>query len=858
MVFKSLDARDSCSRLGRTYRNKTLSFASDELLTSRAVHDSYGFLHYPFKYSWTAFNYAEITNSYVAVFFFFFSFFFLFSKRVEVGHFYAFIMVFQLLTSCPLPPPSRTCTEVINHSIEEDPYTNTNGVTITPEANTWYYNPCFPFLSLPTQVLSLEPAWSTCVHGFGAFYDPPRVLTSVSDLLAPVQASTTTMASSHEDSVHTGGATAGQAITIPPIATPTIAPPLVLSPTTPPTDPIQSPDLRPENKPLNSQPGPIPNVAQGPQVTHSIPKNSLTKSFPQPLPTVVDPKSPPHPSEGTSSTKKNQSNDDGTQAPRPVAPLIYISGEKVVEGAAPTTIGGKVVVYSSGTVNVGDKFQLVPTAIPQAHPGTTFDVEGLLLQVKAPSPPEKPYEDGTKASGPVAPLIYVSGVRVVEGATPTTIGGKVVVYSSGSLHVGDQIQPIPTAIPQSYRGTSINFKGLHVEIKAPSSPPSTPPKKTNTQTPIITSGPIPNIVAQQNYHIVLNGQTIIAGGPAQTISGTRISLASSGTAIIEGKHTSPVPNRSNLPPNAAPTITLSIGSSTYTLPLSTNFIISAASNSQLVALAAAPSPTPFIVLQGQTLLAGGDAKLISGTLVSLLPSATALLVAGKTVIPISKSAPDAPAVVVFALTLGSSKYTATLSSTVPFIASNSGIVAQTLFPGSVVTVGGRLISLDDDASHSGGGRSREGLGAVILGEFHGDNNPDPAHEGTSSSFARVILFGSQKQTITPTPVLVGGRTVYIYPSAADLVMSGVGGGGGGGGSTIITTNTSTGSGGSPFPPRTTVTGGGNTSSNTSSVGSFFTGSTSSLRLSTCCGGWVCWERITRMILAISLSVIIAY
>lgn len=754
--------------------------------------------------------------------------------------------------------PPRSCTEVIDHSIEENHYTNTKGVTITPEANTWYYNPCFPFLSLPTQILSLEPTWSTCVHGLGAFYDPPRVLHSVSDLLAPVQASTTTMGSSHEDPVHTGGATAGQAITIPPRATPTIAPPLVPSPTTPPADPIKPPNLRLEDKPPNSQPDPIPNVAQDPQVPHSIPKNSLTKSIPQPLPTVTDPKSPPDPSEGTLSTENNQSDDDGTQAPRPVAPLIYVSGEKVAEGATPTTIGGKVVVYTSGTVHVGDKIQLIPTAIPQAHPGTTFDVEGLLVEVKAPLPPEKPDQDGTKAPSPVAPLIYASGERVAEGATPTTIGGKVVVYSSGSLHVGDEIQPVPTASLQTYPGTSIDVNGLHVEIKAPSaSPPSTPlPNNANPQTPIITSGPLPNIVAQQNYHIVLNGQTIIAGGPAQTISGTRISLASSGTAIIVGKHTSPIPNRSNLPPNAAPTITLSLGSSTYSIPLSTNLIISAAINSQLAALAAAPSPTPFIVLQGQTLLAGGDAKLISGALVSLLPSATALLVAGKTVIPISKSAPDAPAVVV-ALTLGSSKYTATLSFTDPFIASNSGIVAQTLFPGSVVTVGGRPISFDDDASHSGGGRLQGGLGAVILGEFHGNDNPDPAHDSTSTPVARVILFGSQKQTITPTPVLVGGRTVYIYPSGAVLVMSVVGGGGGGT-STIITTNTGTGSGGSPFPPRTTVTGGGNTLSNTSGVESFFTGSTSSLRLSTCCGGWGYWERITWMILAISLSVIIAY
>ena len=227
------------------------------------------------------------------------------------------------------------------------------------------------------------------------------------------------MGSSHEDPAQTGGATAGQAITIPPMATPTIAPPLVPSPTTSPADPINSPDLRLEDKLPNSQPSPILNVAQNP----------------------VDPKSRPDPSEGTLSTENNQSDDDGTQASRPVAPLIYLSGEKVAEGARPTTIGGKVVVYTSGFVYVDDKIQLVPTTIPQAHPGTTFDVDGLHVEIKAPSLPEKPDDDdddddddGTQAPSPVAPLIYISGERVTEGATPTTIGGKAVIYSSGSIY----------------------------------------------------------------------------------------------------------------------------------------------------------------------------------------------------------------------------------------------------------------------------------------------------------------------------------------------------------------------------------------------------------------------------------------
>lgn len=68
MVLKSLGAYDACSQVGRVYQSQTFSFASAELSTSRGVHDVNGILYYPFEYSWTAFNYAEITNSYVAVF----------------------------------------------------------------------------------------------------------------------------------------------------------------------------------------------------------------------------------------------------------------------------------------------------------------------------------------------------------------------------------------------------------------------------------------------------------------------------------------------------------------------------------------------------------------------------------------------------------------------------------------------------------------------------------------------------------------------------------------------------------------------------------------------------------------------
>ncbi len=635
-------------------------------------------------------------------------------------------------------------------------------MTVTGDANTWFYNPCFPFLSLPTQVLGLDPAWSTCVHDYGAFYDPPKILKSADGLLAPVDASTTT---GSDGPVQTGGPTAGQLIQLPATVTATVA--YTVPNPTPPPDPKPV-----DPHPQNSQPQTPP------------PENSQTQA--------AQVQSPPH-----RNLQPQDHQPQYHQDPNPADPVLTSAQDP----QAPPTPKNSLT-------------KPIPEAPANLHPG--------VLQDPPDTNSNRINDAGTQPPTLVAPLIYISGEKVVEGAPPTTIAGKVIAYSSGSLYVGDKIEPVSMAIPQAYPDTSINVDGLSFEMKAP--PPPGRPDNTDHPTPIITSGPSV-IVAQQNYHIVVDSQTIVAGGPAQTISGTRISLAPSATAIIVGENTVQIPNASNPPLTAAaPAVTLTLGSSTYTTPLSLNLVIGA-SNSQFAA-----APKPFIVVEGQTLLAGGEAKTISGTRISLAPSATAIVVAG-TVIPITDSAPG----VAIVLPLGSSTYTATLSMD-QFV---SGI-AQTLFPGSVITLGGRPISLDS------GGRGRgEGLGAVILGGFN--NGPDGAHAG-STPVAGVIVVGGD--TITPSPILVDGRTVYVYPSGAVLMGSG---------GTVLYT----GSGPRPFPPGTS---GGAPVNNGSSIitgVNFFTGGTSSLRLTIAatpfCGWVYSWVKIIGMIPVATyyLSVILA-
>jgi hypothetical protein len=45
------------------------------------------------------------------------------------------------------------------------------------------YNPCRPWLSVPTEIYTLQPQYSSCVHNIKGLYDPPIYLTTSSGFL---------------------------------------------------------------------------------------------------------------------------------------------------------------------------------------------------------------------------------------------------------------------------------------------------------------------------------------------------------------------------------------------------------------------------------------------------------------------------------------------------------------------------------------------------------------------------------------------------------------------------------------------------------------------------------------------------
>ncbi|KAK4995182.1 hypothetical protein LTR60_007936, partial [Cryomyces antarcticus] len=165
--------------------------------------------------------------------------------------------------------------------------------------------------------------------------------------------------------------------------------------------------------------------------------------------------------------------------------------------------------------------------------------------------------------------------------------------------------------------------------------------------------------ANAGFSYVIGGQTLTPGGMI-TVSGTTISLAPSAANIVVNGVTQTLASPATV---TAPPV-LTIGGTTYTANTDTTYTIA-----------------------GQTLTPGGVVT-VSGTVISLTPSATAIVLNGVTsaLFPAGVVTTSAPL-----LTVGASTYTANAGTSFT-------IGGQTLTPGGVITVSGTVISLSPSAT----------------------------------------------------------------------------------------------------------------------------------------------------------------
>ena len=229
-------------------------------------------------------------------------------------------------------------------------------------------------------------------------------------------------------------------------------------------------------------------------------------------------------------------------------------------------------------------------------------------------------------------------------------------------------------------------------VTSAASPPPNP--SPNVPAPIFVPPPITiagsTILLDTLSNYVLGTQTLAPGGTLIVVAGTTISLAPLATALIIGSITAPLTPS----PAAATPRPITIGTQTITTNAQSQFLIA-----------------------GQTLAPGGPPITVSSTTISLAPSATALIVNGRTspLLPLPAAATTvvppsrAPALII----VGTRVITANAQS--QYLVSS-----QTLVPGGQpVTIDSTLVSLGRSATNVVVGSSIIGLGGVIISGLGG-------------------------------------------------------------------------------------------------------------------------------------------
>ena len=364
---------------------------------------------------------------------------------------------------------------------------------------------------------------------------------------------------------------------------------------------------------------------------------------------------------------------------------FVVGSQTIVPGAAPVTINEIPVSIAapSSFVVVGGNTQKLDPLRPAGAPAV-LTIGGEPVTADSSSH----FVIGSQTLAP-------GGVITVSG-TPISIGS-----SSGFAVIGSNTQAIAGA-------------------PAPTAPPAV----------LTFNGQ--SVTANSNSQFVVGAQTLTPGGPAIIVSGTRLSVGPSGSVAVVGFSTQTLITPSpGVIPFAGASITENsasqfiIGGQTLTpggvitvsgtpisLPTSGSSVV--IGSSTLALGTAAPGPQAFTfdggtfvansqsdyIIDGQTLTPGG-AITVSGTPISL-PYQGSFVIEGSQTIPLQTALPGPEPI-----TFDGSTFTADSMS-------DYVIDGQTLTPGGVITVDGTPISLAADPTDVVVGTSTQDLGGLIM------------------------------------------------------------------------------------------------------------------------------------------------
>lgn len=407
----------------------------------------------------------------------------------------------------------------------------------------WTLNPCKPTVSVPSQILTLNPAWSNCAAPVTAFYDPPFALSQgngfntnapVVSSAAPVQAADLAIAHATTTSAPTSTT---------PSATPTAAP-----------------------------------------------STSHVEVQPVKILTPADPSS---------------SSASDALAGKPASNLAPVSSDPGATGSAAL---GTQASNTEGNAPF-------PNGAPASNQNPSQNPTSQL-PVTVPSPSAAVLNFGSSAiTADKSSNLVIASQTLTPGGGVTVSGTHVSLASNGAYVVldGQSTQSLATAPSQA---AVLNFGSSA-------------------------------ITADKSFNLVFASQTLTPGGGV-TVSGTHLSLASNGAyVVLDGQSTQSLVTAT---PQAA---VLNMGFSVITADKSSNIVfgsqtlpagsaatLSLASNgayvvmngqtTQALATAAQASALEYII-SSQTLRQNGAAITVAGTVMSLLPGASSVVVGSKTV-----------------------------------------------------------------------------------------------------------------------------------------------------------------------------------------------------------------------------------
>ena len=403
-----------------------------------------------------------------------------------------------------------------------------------------------------------------------------------------------------------------------------------------------------------------------------------------------------------------------------------IPTDSIPTPAPPTlTIGTSVFTANSAT-----QFEIAP-GINVAPGGAAQTVSGTTISL-APS------ASYIAVNGVTSTLPLASTPGLIMAPPVLTIGGSTYTANSATEYdIAPGITVAPGGPAGTISGTTISLapSASYLAINDVSSPLK-PASSASMAPPVLTIGGSVYTANRATQHEIAPGITVAPGGPAQKVSGTTISLESSASYIAVNDVTSIFAAAASASSASQTPPVLTIGDSTYT----------------------ANSATQYEIAPGITVVPGGPPGTISGTTISLAPSASYVAVNGVTSTLEVATLPSAPSPTSPTRTFGGGVYTAQSES-------QYSIEGQTLALGSSITVGSQSSTMLVELQTATNGATEL---VVSVG--------NSMSTSTLTSGGAPISLPVVSPTKAPPPLTVGGRTYSAnsltqYSLAQDVTLT---------------------------------------------------------------------------------------